>query len=115
MVEHDTPLPEIAPIIRTPEINEIARLIADNLVEDGATLQTGNLLQSSSHLSNVFSVVTPPFKIGISIYVLKTEILSPVISTYELCVKVMVGVLIVTFCNKALLKSDLKNQKASVG
>ncbi|KAH3817372.1 4-hydroxybutyrate coenzyme A transferase-like [Dreissena polymorpha] len=41
MVEHDTPLPEIAPIIRTPEINEIARLIADNLVEDGATLQTG--------------------------------------------------------------------------
>ena len=43
MVEHDTPLPEIAPIIRTPEINEIARLIADNLVEDGATLQTGNL------------------------------------------------------------------------
>ena len=60
MVEHDTPLPEIAPIIRTPEINEIARLIADNLVEDGATLQTGNLLQSSSHLSNVLSVVTPP-------------------------------------------------------
>ena len=58
-----------------------------------------------------------------SIYVFKTEILSPVISTYELCVKVMVGVLIVTFCNKALLKSDLKNmstfffmhQEASVG
>ncbi|WAR14418.1 CAT2-like protein [Mya arenaria] len=41
MVENDAPLPEIAPMIRTPEINEIARLIADNLVEDGATLQTG--------------------------------------------------------------------------
>lgn len=41
MVEHNTALPEIMPIIRTPEINEIARLIADNLVEDGATLQTG--------------------------------------------------------------------------
>ena len=41
MVEHHAPLPEIEPIIRTPEINEIARLIADNLVEDGATLQTG--------------------------------------------------------------------------
>jgi len=41
MVEHDMPLPEIEPITRTPEINEIARLIADNLVQDGATLQTG--------------------------------------------------------------------------
>ena len=43
MVEHHAPLPEIEPIIRTPEINEIARLIADNLVEDGATLQTGTV------------------------------------------------------------------------
>lgn len=42
MVEHNSELPEIQPVIRTPEINEIARLIADNLVEDGATLQTGN-------------------------------------------------------------------------
>lgn len=41
MVECNTALPEILPIIRTPEINEIGRLIADNLVEDGATLQTG--------------------------------------------------------------------------
>ncbi|KAL4220926.1 hypothetical protein ACF0H5_019192 [Mactra antiquata] len=41
MVKHNTHLPEIEPIIRTPEINEIARLISDNLVEDGATLQTG--------------------------------------------------------------------------
>lgn len=41
MVEHNCELPEIEPILRTPEINEIARLIADNLVEDGATLQTG--------------------------------------------------------------------------
>ncbi|KAL5013389.1 hypothetical protein ScPMuIL_007659 [Solemya velum] len=41
MVEADDPLPESDPHKLTPEIQEIARLIAENLVEDGATIQTG--------------------------------------------------------------------------
>ena len=49
MVENSEPLPEITPVSRTPQVNEIARLISDNLVEDGATIQTGILI-----LSNLF-------------------------------------------------------------
>lgn len=41
LVEGDEPLGEIPPPSLTPEIHEIAKLIADNLVEDGATIQTG--------------------------------------------------------------------------
>ncbi|XP_061197068.1 4-hydroxybutyrate coenzyme A transferase-like [Saccostrea echinata] len=41
LVEADEPLTEIAPTTLSPEILEVARLIADNLVEDGATIQTG--------------------------------------------------------------------------
>lgn len=41
MVENNDPIPEIESHVMTPEIQEIARLIADNLVEDGATIQTG--------------------------------------------------------------------------
>lgn len=42
LVEADEPLAEIPTISLSPEILEIARLIADNLVEDGATIQTGD-------------------------------------------------------------------------
>nr|XP_022312784.1 uncharacterized protein LOC111117846 [Crassostrea virginica] len=41
LVEGDEALNEIPPTSLTPEIQEIAKLIADNLVEDGATIQTG--------------------------------------------------------------------------
>lgn len=41
LVEGDEPLGEIPPPSLSPEIQEIAKLIADNLVEDGATIQTG--------------------------------------------------------------------------
>jgi len=54
MVEHNCELPEIKPVIRTPEINEIARLIADNLVEDGATLQTGKVSENENKLVLLF-------------------------------------------------------------
>lgn len=42
MVEADDQLPESQPHTLTPEIQEIARLIAENLVEDGSTIQTGD-------------------------------------------------------------------------
>lgn len=41
MVEGDELLPEFTGMKLTPEIHEIARLIADDLVQDGATIQTG--------------------------------------------------------------------------
>lgn len=41
LVEGNEPLGEIPPPSLSPEIQEIAKLIADNLVEDGATIQTG--------------------------------------------------------------------------
>lgn len=44
MVEGDELLPEFTGMKLTPEIHEIARLIADDLVQDGATIQTGNVL-----------------------------------------------------------------------
>ena len=44
LVEGDEALNEIPPTSLTPEIQEIAKLIADNLVEDGATIQTGMIM-----------------------------------------------------------------------
>ncbi|KAK3105440.1 hypothetical protein FSP39_025290 [Pinctada imbricata] len=41
MVEADHPLRAVEHIRITPQVQEIARHIADNLVEDGATIQTG--------------------------------------------------------------------------
>ncbi|XP_071146934.1 succinyl-CoA:acetate/propanoyl-CoA:succinate CoA transferase-like [Mytilus edulis] len=41
MVQNDELLPEFTGMKLTPEIHEIARLIADDLVQDGATIQTG--------------------------------------------------------------------------
>ena len=44
MVEWDFPLPELKKGKATAEETKIGKLIADNLVEDGATLQMGWLL-----------------------------------------------------------------------
>lgn len=41
MVEWDFPLPELKKGKTTAEETKIGKLIADNLVEDGATLQMG--------------------------------------------------------------------------
>jgi hypothetical protein len=41
MVKADNPLPEIHKTDPTPVENKIGQLIADNLVQDGATLQMG--------------------------------------------------------------------------
>ena len=44
MVEVDYPLPDWKPEEPDAVEKSIAKLIAENLVEDGATLQTGELL-----------------------------------------------------------------------
>jgi len=41
MVQCNELLPEFTGVKLTPEIHEIARLIADDLVQDNATIQTG--------------------------------------------------------------------------
>ena len=41
MVEHDYPIPEHKKHAISPEEDKIGALIAENLVEDGSTLQTG--------------------------------------------------------------------------
>ena len=41
LVEHDEALPELKSHSTTPEEQKIGRFIADNLVQDGATLQMG--------------------------------------------------------------------------
>ena len=43
MVLADHPLPEISKVVHSKEHEKIGQYIADNLIEDGATLQTGLL------------------------------------------------------------------------
>ena len=44
MVQVDTPLPEVETKIPTKDEEKIGELIADNLVQDGATLQMGKYI-----------------------------------------------------------------------
>lgn len=49
IVEQNYVLPELSKGRPTPEEDQIGKLIAENLVEDGATLQMGKYLYASIH------------------------------------------------------------------
>ena len=78
LVEGDEALNEIPPTSLTPEIQEIAKLIADNLVEDGATIQTGMIM----HKDKLWYYIRENSKILLQKYVHKFENLRQILQNH---------------------------------
>ena len=60
MVSVDVPLSEVETKPMSPEEAEIGRLIAENLVEDGATIQMGKLLKEFMAISFLYWMTSFP-------------------------------------------------------